>query len=154
MKITSVLLGVFMLLGCDRAEEEIVIVPRNYTGYIIIVYNQANGADPIYENRKRVYQVPSNGVLKTKFSPNPGWMGFPEFYYEKVAPENRIPFKFDIKTLPADSVVAYGGAAGSINKEATGKEAIKLLTYHIGNKAQIDSTYEQVKKLDILKITE
>lgn len=144
----------FLFLGCDRAEQEVIIIPRDYIGYVLIIYNQPNGADPIYENGKRIYHIPANGILKTKFSPNPGWMEFPEFYYGNIASENKIPFETNIQTLPIDHVVAFGGTAGSINKNATGKEKIRVLTYHIGNKAQIDSTYEQVQKLDIIKLAQ
>lgn len=154
MKILSVLLIVCQLLGCDQGEGTIIVVPKGYTGYVMIIYDQVNGAEPIYENGKRVYRVPESGILKTKFSPNSGWTEFPEFYYEKISATNKIPYKFDPKTLPADSIVAFGGAAGSINKDPKGKEVIKLLTYHIGNKAQIDSTYELVQKLDIIKLTQ
>lgn len=152
MKIVNIVLICFLLLGCDRAEQEVVIVPKGYTGYVLIIYDQPNGAEPTSENGKRLYTIPSNGILKTKFSPNPGWMEFPEFYYGSIAPENKIPFKANMKTLPVDSIVAFGGTAGSINKDATGTEKVKVLTYHIGNKAQIDSTYQQVQKLDILEL--
>lgn len=154
MKITSVLLAVFMLLGCERGQEEIVIVPRNYTGLILIIYDQPNGADPVYQNGKRVYKIPSNGILKTKFSPNPGWIGLTEFYYETIDPENRILFKPDPRTIPADTVVAGGGTAGSIKKEAGGKEYIRFLKYYVGNKDQINTAREQVPKLDIIKLTQ
>lgn len=154
MKIINVALICFLLLGCDRAEQEVIIIPKDYTGYVLIIYNQPNGTDPIHENGKRLYAIPANGILKTKFSPNPGWMEFPEFYYGNIAPENKIPFEADMKTLPIDRIVAYGGTAGSINKDSTGKEKIKVLIYHIGNKAQIDSSYEKVQKLDILKLSE
>jgi hypothetical protein len=154
MKIISIVLICFLLLGCDRAEQEVIVIPKDYTGYVLIIYNHPNGAAPVYENGKRIYNIPANGILKTKFSPNPDWMEFPEFYYGNIAPENRIPFEADMKTLPIDRIVAYGGTAGSINKDSTGKEKIKILTYHIGNKAQIDSSYEKVQKLDILKLSE
>jgi len=154
MKIISLILICFLLLGCDRAEKEIFVLPQGFTGYVLIVYDQPGGQEQVYEDGKRVYNIPTNGILKTKFTNNPGWMEFPEFYYETVNSKQKIPVKFDLKTLPLDSIVAYGGTAGRINKDLAGKERLMTLTYHIGNKAQIDSTYDLVQRLDIIKLIE
>lgn len=151
LRIITLAVMCFLLLSCDRAEQEVIIIPKDYTGYVLIIFNQPNGTAPIYENERRIYTIPANGILKTKFSPNPGWMGFPDFYFSKIAPENKIPFEADMKTLPIDRIVAYGGTAGSINRDSTGKEKIRVLTYHVGNKAQISSSYEKVQKVDILR---
>lgn len=154
MRVVIILLLSLILFGCDKAEEEIVIVPRNYTGYIIILYNQESGTKPKYADGKRVYEVSRNGILKTQFTGNYGWAGFPEVYYEKIASENKIPFRFDPKKLPVDSVVAYGGASGGANKDAEGKERVEFRLFYIGNKAQIDTAYERAEKLDIIKLTQ
>ncbi|MEJ5996010.1 hypothetical protein WG904_16400 [Pedobacter sp. Du54] len=154
MKTLGLLLVAFILLGCDKGEKEIVVVPRNYTGLILIIYDQPNGADPVFQDGKRVYEIPSNGILKTKFSPNPGWIGLTEFYYESISPENKILFKLDPRIIPADTVVASGGTAGSIKKEAGGKEYIRFLEYYVGNKDQISVAREQVPKLDIIKLAQ
>lgn len=154
MKIISIILMYFLLLGCDRAEKEVIIVPKDFIGSVLIIYNHSDGAAPAYENGKRIYNVPANGILKTKFSPNPGWMEFPEFYYGNIAPENKIPFEADMKKLPLDHIVAFGGTAGSINKDSTGEKKIKVLIYYIGEKTQIDSSYQKMQTLDILKLSE
>jgi len=154
MKIISALLMTFVLLSCNRGEGEIVIVPQHYTGYIVIVYDQAEGQNPDYKDGKRIYRVPENGILKTRFSANPGWIGIPEFYYGEIASENKILFKPDPRSLPIDTVVANGGTAGSVKKVAGGEEFVRFLEYYIGNKEQIDAAKERVQRLDLLKVIE
>lgn len=153
MKI-GILLIAFIMLGCDKGQEDIIVIPKNYTGYILIIYDQVNGADPVYKMGKRVYKVPGNGILKTKLSANPGWIGIPEFYYDTIVDGNKITFKLDPRNLPTDSVVACGGTAGSVKKLAVGKEVIKFLEYYIGTRYQIDTARERVQKLDIVKLAE
>lgn len=147
--IITLLLVIVGLLGCNKAEQEVVIIPNKFIGRVLIVYDQPNGAIPIYKDGKRVYKIPSNGILKTQFSANPGWMSLPEFYYDKVATENRLIYKLTNKNLPIDSTVAYGGTAGSV-KSNKGHQ-LKFLEYYVGNKNQIDSAYQAAQTLDINK---
>ncbi|MEW6774623.1 MAG: hypothetical protein AB1304_11605 [Bacteroidota bacterium] len=143
-----------ILFSCATGEDEIVIVPKNYTGYIVIIYDQKQGAEPKYEGKKRLYEIPANGILKTQFTDNPEWTHFPEFYYEKISPENKIRYTPEPKNIHVDTVIAYGGIAGAINKDLEGKEVVRYVVYYIGNSAQIDTAYETMKKLDILKLAE
>jgi len=143
------LLICFVLTSCDRGESEIVIVPRDYIGRILIIYDQTNGVDRRYDGKKRLYIIPSNGILKTKFSPNPGWIGLPEFYYEKISARNKIRFNFNPRKLPTNSTVAYGGTAGSVRNR---DKILRFLEYYVGNKSQIDSAYHQAQASDIIKL--
>ncbi len=149
MKVFRILLIGLVLTSCDKGESEIVIVPRNYIGRILIIYGQANGISPLYQGGKRVYKIPSNGILKTKFAPNPGWIGLPEFYYNEISPKNRIPFKLNPRLLPVDSIVAHGGTAGSVQN---GNQRVRFLEYYVGNKVQINTAYDQAQKSDIINL--
>lgn len=50
-------------------ENEIYLVPYNYQGPVLVVFNQLNGAPARYEGRNRIYVIPSAGVLLTQFPP-------------------------------------------------------------------------------------
>lgn len=152
--IILMLISSLMMTSCDRGEREMIVVPQNYTGYIIIIFNQKKGVAPLYEGKNRVYEIPRNGILKTQFPGNPGWMEFPKFYYDKIAPQNEIPYKVDYKNIPADSTVGFGGSVGNANKDLAGKETVEFKQFYIGNKAQIDSAAEKGDKLDIIKLAE
>ena len=143
-----------MIYSCNKTEDAIFIVPKNYTGYIIVITDQKTGEKPKNEGEKRVYYIPKNGILMTQFSNNSGWSNFPEFYYEKITPENKITFTFDPNAIPLNKIVAHGGTVGVVNKDNEGKNVIRYVQYYIGNKAQIDTAYEKAEKLDMLKLAE
>jgi hypothetical protein len=44
------------------------LIPQNYHGEIIIIYDQPHGAPEVYNGNSRVYRIPSNGILFTQFS--------------------------------------------------------------------------------------
>ena len=149
MRLVKIALVCIALSGCNQGEREIVVVPSNYIGRVMIVFDQKNGMEPLYNDGKRVYNIPQNGILKTKFSPNPGWIGTPDFYYDKISPNKMLQYEADPRALPVATVVAYGVIAGSTSDK---NNIIRFLEYYVGNKAQIDSAYEKAPGLDIIKL--
>lgn len=60
-------------------EGELYNLPEGFTGIVIIIYDQEDGAEKEYYDpdtqdgiKMRVYNIPESGVLKTKFAPNYG----------------------------------------------------------------------------------
>lgn len=77
-----VLLGVLLLLGIIylsqqwyyTAEDEVFVLPDGFEGAVIILFNEKNGQSEEYDNKgNRVYNIPGNGVLKTRFKFQEGW---------------------------------------------------------------------------------
>jgi hypothetical protein len=143
-----------LLAGCTQVEEEIFILPKDYRGYIIIIYNQVNGTSKKYEGSKRVYQIPENGILKTQFSTNDGWRTSPEFYYEKINSSTSLLFVTELEKVPNDKVVACGGTAGSVKKNEFADDRIMFVEYYVGTKEQIKKFQEEARQINILKMAE
>lgn len=58
----------FTMSSClNTAESEIHLIPREYKGPVIIIFNEKNGVPEKYENGSRVYEIPTNGILRTRF---------------------------------------------------------------------------------------
>ena len=49
------------------AEPETFLVPTDFRGRVNIIYDQKCGQETEYENDRRIYRIPSNGLLLTKF---------------------------------------------------------------------------------------
>lgn len=143
------------IFACTAKKDgEVFILPKDYTGYVVIIYNQKSGASEKLENGKIILEIPQDGILKIQGDADYEWKVFPEFYYENVSSVNKIPFKAEPENLPKDTVVAYGGVSGGANKDLQGKEVVRYRFYYIGNNAQIDSAYARAEKLDILSLAE
>jgi hypothetical protein len=145
----------FMLSSCDtNGEQEIIVAPNNFKGYIIVIFNQKEGTPIKYEGKKRVYEIPQNGILKTQFKVNDGWREFAEYYYEKIAPENELPSFVEIEKVPTDTIAGFMGANGTVKKDSESEERLEFSEFYIGTKSDIEQAQEQVEKLDILKLAE
>ena len=66
----------FMLIALgfffSKAKPEIYLIPDNYSGEILVFFDQPNGMPSKIEDKKRIYQIPENGILFTQFKWNPG----------------------------------------------------------------------------------
>ncbi|MGY0408754.1 MAG: DUF6843 domain-containing protein [Polaribacter sp.] len=148
-----ILLILLMISSCSTGEKEIYLLPKDYTGYIVLIFNQEDGAEKKYEGDKRVYEIPSSGILKTQFKPNSGWSELSEFYYEN-SNSKKIPYTYEFKELKADSVVVYGGTTGTANRDLEGTSVIRFSMYYIGNKAQIQEAIDKADSFDYVKIAD
>lgn len=52
----------------EESEPELFLIPNNYHGVVIVLFDQDNGQDESYIEGKRLYDIPGNGILLTKFS--------------------------------------------------------------------------------------
>ncbi len=137
-------------LGCtQKGEPSIYLLPKDFTGYIIILYNYETGQQKTYIDSRRVYSIPKSGVLKTQFSPDYGRTELPKFYYEHVSKENEIPVIVDWTEFNEDKVNATLPSIGKAYKNLDGSEKIDYAKIFIGTKSQIEQYSKEVDRIDI-----
>jgi hypothetical protein len=56
------------------ATPERYLIPEDYRGSVMVIFNQKNGQKKEYEGRRRLYKIPSTGVLFTQFEDEQGWI--------------------------------------------------------------------------------
>jgi len=78
---------ILVILSTDcakRAEPETFLVPSEYRGRVNVIFNQPKGQAERYENGRRVYEIPANGILITRFKDNYGIMNQQYFYFDSA----------------------------------------------------------------------
>jgi hypothetical protein len=66
--------------GCGFYKGDVFILKNKYRGVCLIMLNQTNGEEEKYENGSRIFIIPENGILKTKFQLRSGW-STPDSYF-------------------------------------------------------------------------
>ena len=110
---------IMVFISCEKhAEPEIFLIPDNYTGAIVIVFDQDNGEKRLYKDKKRLYEIPETGVLYTKFSRPEGTLK-QEFYYKNDLSNKIESILLEKETSPNLSYVLdeYGGQSSLLPKE-------------------------------------
>ena len=64
----------FVSYKIGKAEPESFLIPQNYRGQIVVFYNEKCGQEPVYENGRRIYNIPESGILITKIKENRGYL--------------------------------------------------------------------------------
>ena len=142
------------MFGCNNGEREIIIVPSNFKGYILVIFDQKNGMSQSFHEGSRIYEIPQNGILKTQFSSNYGWRKPPEFYYDEIKKTNLLPSYLEEKKIPPNKRVALMGSNGNANKDYEGKETIEFAFFYIGTRTEIEELKRETQRLDIVKLAE
>ena len=155
MRKIFLLATVLLAFGCtERGENEAFVLPKGYTGYVIIIYGQQDGEEKYYKDNKRVYNIPKTGVLKTKFNADYGWTSFPEFYYESIDVDKKIPVVIEWKDYSEDKVNATMPSTGKSYKNIDGTGATEYSTFIVGTKSQIKKASEELTKIHIADLVE
>jgi hypothetical protein len=140
--ITIAILWFSLWYWYEKGESQIVIIPNNYEGGIIILCGDKDGVPEKYNAKnERIYEIPKNGILKTKFNFQDGKRYDIKYYY-KNGKEIRYLWPSDkvwadttnVKSVYKDSIYSYNEAFGGGN-----------LWVLIGKAKEIEINY---KKLD------
>lgn len=135
------MVGSFLLaIELGKAEPETFLIPEGFRGEFVVFYDEQCGADPRYENDRRIYEIASNGVLVTKFPDNNGSLDqkfyfvdqdgsrveFPRFHrqnYETEKKEWSMYRDSPVEELTRETVGAfwsYGSELGFVSRNLFG----------------------------------
>lgn len=145
MNFLNVVIIFFMLNNCiqKQAEDEVYLIPSGFIGHIIIIFEQSDGEEAIYENGKRVYVIPENGILKSKFKANYGTKQIIFYYIDKLEKRNPIPSDFEFQgidstQIDSNQVVYFEKRIVGISKPRQ-ENKIRYERVSIGKISQMDS---------------
>jgi hypothetical protein len=79
----------------QKAEPELHIISEGYQGYVIIIFDDPNGHEVKYKDDFRVYEIPPEGILRTKFKAQAGWIpnGKLKYSYDSNGENKFIQYK-------------------------------------------------------------
>jgi hypothetical protein len=80
----------------NTAEPETFLISYSFRGKVHILFNEACGQVGKYENGRRVYDIPDNGILLTKFKDEHGFINQQYYFVDNLGKRTAIP-KMDIR---------------------------------------------------------
>ena len=153
-KIGYCILFLLTINSCaQQGEDSIRLIPEGYQGVVLIIFNQEDGEPKEYQDGKRIYRIPENGILKSQFEPNYGIQKHQYFYVNSEGEKTEIPFvlvnnKEVIKEITPNNIYAYFEKAmgKSFGIDAQGKEYIiePARTFYVGSLKDIDKEHREL----------
>ena len=84
------------MLSCNNPEPETYLIPRKFTGRVSVIFNRKDGTPPKYENGRRVYEIPANGILLTQFKDEYGLVDHQYYYVDSSGRRTTLEiYKYD-----------------------------------------------------------
>jgi hypothetical protein len=69
------ILGCILAFACNqKAEPEEYLIPAGFAGKVNILFGRSDGTAKEYEGGRRVYKIPSTGILLTQFNATAGFI--------------------------------------------------------------------------------
>ena len=144
------------LVSCSchfRGDDEIYLIPNQFTGPVFILFNQPNGEHLQYENGKRIYEIPPDGILLTRDEFNAGWRYPGQFFYVEKDRRIEVPFVLEVHNLKDDVIQACCVTSGRAAKTGNGPW-VEYLQFYVGTKDQIHESSlkrERINPADFIK---
>ena len=165
----AILLALSALAGCaERAEPATYLVPAGLVGEVYIIFGVTDGAAPETRDGRRIYRIPSDGVLRTQFAPTYGW-STPAFFYvgstetDVVSiprgpgstihdtPENRSNPQVEILAYVTGTTAApIPGSPGSFSSDAPC--SVKYASFFVGTRSQLLNHTHRLDISEYLKL--
>ena len=159
LKVIFIFLIFISSCGCQEvAENETFVIPKDYSGVIYIFFDQRNGEAIEYDSQKRrVYQIPNSGILKTQFTSNYG-VTDSRIYYDGSLNGNIIDYIKRGETLnyKNEKIVAawYQTGTAYIDQNDSKSDQIHFIKLYISKPSDIEKLHEKSLKIyptDLLK---
>jgi hypothetical protein len=93
IQIPIIICSFFLMFWLNSAEPETFLIPQNFRGRITIFYEEPCGQKPIYENGRRIYKFPENGILISNFKRPQGYLNQEFYFVDEVENRTKIPRK-------------------------------------------------------------
>jgi hypothetical protein len=135
---------VFYLISEEIGEDEVYILPKGFKGAVTIIMNREDGEEEKYENGKRVYEIPANGVLITQFGTNPGWHSPTEFFHKSGSELVEVPYALFSDNLDPEAVRVCCVSNGTAWKNE-GDVKVEFIQLYVGTESEITNIPEDKK---------
>src|SRR3954469_1375560 len=88
MRRINVLINLFvviqLLVACENSPQpETYLIASGFTGRVNVIFNQKGTQPAKYENGRRIYLIPENGILLTQFAAQYGLVDHQYYYLNK-----------------------------------------------------------------------
>lgn len=156
------MLNLFALYSChQQAEPETYLIPEGFTGKVNIIFNRKEGKPVKYEDKRRVYEIPADGILLTQFTTNDGFINR-KYYYKMQSGELKPlrSFESDTAEIKKDEVGIFLDGISGVYGNSGDPSALEYQEFLVSSFNSKDSFftdeyiktfYKKIEKISGLK---
>ena len=144
LKVFIAWLTLFLCSCRTKSEPEIFLIPNNYEGVVIVLFNQLNGEQEKYLDNRRLFDIPQNGILATRFKKTKHGELDQLFYYKDNNSNKKTelkPYSVGIADERKNYIMngVYGEFTNKLDSSNTSKYPVRYRMFTIGKIKDKDS---------------
>jgi hypothetical protein len=133
----------FHFISCSQSlEHEVYLIPSNFEGKVNIIFNQTKGAETKYEDGKRIYEIPADGILLTKFKEQEGFIRR-EYYYVNGNNKTSLEIVTNEKTINSDEVAIFRDGTTGVYGNSGDTNSLVYYEFYVCNKMNFESYFSK-----------
>jgi hypothetical protein len=124
MKTTLTLIISLVIIGCktERIKKEVYLIPENFIGNIVLIYDQPNGIKDSIVNDEIIYKVPKSGILHLMGTQHlQAFKDMKYYYYSSKIINKRICDYFEKDTTENCDGIIWNRYLESFQKDSESK---------------------------------
>lgn len=130
-------LTIFFCSCRTNSEPEVFLIPSNYEGVVIVLFSQLNGEQEKYLDNRRLYDIPQNGVLATRFTKTKHGELNQRFYYKDNNGNKKtelIPYSFGKADEQKNYIMngVYGEFTSELDSFDSSKYRVQYRMFTVG----------------------
>ncbi len=127
--------------SCSQTVKETFLVPSGFEGRINVIFNQPNSNPIEIENDRRIYKIPSDGILITSSKLETGILNQEYYYLDSNGNKEKIKVTEQNEEVgEKPSVIRYGTVGVYGNSDEI--NPLEFVESIIGSKNNVDSIFE------------
>ncbi len=141
------LLFIMVFNSCQIAESSTFMIPKGYKGVVTIVFNQKNGMPKKYENGRRFYEIPSDGILLTQFKDDYGYIDYQYFYTDSLKNRVRLREFNNAKESQLSNIVGiFDSGTCGVYGNPSDTNSIKIMEFDVSDFKYLDTISSKTYK--------
>lgn len=137
----------------EKGEDSIRLIPEDYVGPVVIIFNQSDGEPAKYEGNKRVYEIPKNGILKTQFTKNIGYQKNEFYYVSNEGKRTNIEYisiqkdSINSNNIKKNKIYAfaeeYSGGGEGFSPQRGKYKIYPSISFYVGNLDNVENSFKE-----------
>jgi hypothetical protein len=130
-------------------KDSIYLLPKDFQGVVVILNDQKNGQQPKYEGSARTYEIPANGILRTRFDGRLDWHTLDRFYHLNNGRRIEIMYDNSENSVKGNKIRACCFASGSATTYINDTiRSVQYVRFYVATEKTIDSILQAAKKIN------
>lgn len=126
----------------QQPEPETYLIPDGFKGKVNIIFNQPNGSPVLYENGRRVYVIPSNGILLTQFKNEDGFVNHEYYYVGSAGTREKLQIFDNEQETKENSFGVFRAGTTGIYGNSSNLKSLRYKEFYIVNKDSLDNYFK------------